>query len=95
MRSFSGGRQSVLETATGGEGISPVWAVVLAWLVGRCLAGVTWRQWGVRERLEEASRKNRMQQTTVCLVFLDSCGCSPGPKNPSQGRASGMAEYGL
>ncbi len=23
---------------------------------------------------------NRMQQTTVCLVFLDSCGCSPTPR---------------
>jgi len=23
---------------------------------------------------------NRMQQTTVCLVFLDSCGCGPTPR---------------
>ena len=35
---------------------------------------------GVRERLEEASHMNRMQQTTVCLVFLDSCGCDPTPR---------------
>jgi hypothetical protein len=29
-----------------------------------------------------------MEQTTVCLVFLDSCGCEATQKNPSQGRAS-------
>jgi hypothetical protein len=23
---------------------------------------------------------NRMQKTTVCLVFLDSCGCGPTPR---------------
>ncbi len=51
------------------------------------------RQRGVRERLREVSLVNRMQQSTVCLVFRDSCGCSPGPKNPSQGRASGFGEY--
>src|SRR5208283_3778775 len=43
-------------------------------------AGMARRQRGVRERLEEASHMNRMQKTTVCLVFLDSCGCGPTPR---------------
>ena len=34
----------------------------------------------MRERLEEAPFKNRMQLITVCLVFLDSCGCDPTPR---------------
>jgi hypothetical protein len=49
-------------------------------LDGHCPAGIARRLRGGRERLEEASRMNRMQQTTVCLVFLDSCGCDPTPR---------------
>lgn len=39
------------------------------------------RRWNTRERLlAEASLTNRMQQTTVSLVFLDSYGCGPAPR---------------
>ena len=53
---------------------------VPASLDGHSPEGVPGRARRVRERLEKASFTNEMQLITVCLVFLDSCGCDPTPR---------------
>jgi hypothetical protein len=64
-------------------------------LDGRSRTGVPWRRKEVRERLEEASVTNRMQLITVCLVFLDSCGCDPTPRIHLRVEHPSCVEYGF
>ena len=54
--------------------------------VSTWLGGHRWRVWPGAEGGGRASgskrrrSRNRMQLITVCLVFLDSCGCGPTPR---------------